>query len=140
MRSCACLHPYEARVQSLEERNDLRTPQLTSDNDAPFRINAVYLKDGLRQIKADSDRLVHGWLLSVDVSHTPPCHMAMPLLGPSTPSMALSRLSLNQLDQRHSVFGHRRLRCRFQVLQPEPSPKIGDDRQRHPGTRGSRYA
>jgi hypothetical protein len=41
-------------------------------------------------------------------------------------------LLLNQLDQRHSLFGHRHLRCRFQVSQPEPFPKIGDDRQRHP--------
>jgi hypothetical protein len=32
------------------------------------------------------------------------------------------------------------LRCRFQVSQPEPFPKIGDDRQRHPRPRGSRYA
>jgi hypothetical protein len=32
------------------------------------------------------------------------------------------------------------LRCRFQVSQPEPLPKIGDDRQRHPRPRGSRYA
>lgn len=40
-------------------------------------------------------------------------------------------LLLNKLDQRHSLFGHRHLRCRFQVSQPEPSPKIGGDRQRH---------
>ena len=41
-------------------------------------------------------------------------------------------LLLNQFDQRHSVIGHRHLRLSFQVSQPEPSPKIDDDRQRHP--------
>jgi hypothetical protein len=46
-------------------------------------------------------------------------------------------LQLNQFDQRHSLFGHRRLRYRFQVSQPEPSPKIGDDRQRRPRPRAA---
>jgi len=35
---------------------------------------------------------------------------------------------------------HRRLRSRFQVLQPEPFPKTGGNRQPHPRPRGSRYA
>ena len=40
-------------------------------------------------------------------------------------------LLLNQIEQRHSLVGHRHLRSWFQVLQPEPSPKIDGDRQPH---------
>jgi hypothetical protein len=39
-------------------------------------------------------------------------------------------LLLNQLNQRHSLFGHRHPRRRLQVSLPEPSPKKGDDCQR----------
>ena len=41
--------------------------------------------------------------------------------GAALEPVARSRLSLNQLDQRHSIIGHRRLRCRFQVSRPKPS-------------------
>ena len=50
--------------------------------------------------------------------------------------VAISTL-FNQLKQRHSVVGHRHLRFRFHVLQPEPFPKIGGDRQRHPRPRAA---
>ena len=38
---------------------------------------------------------------------------------------------LDQFDRRYSLFGHRHFRCRFQVSQPEPFPKIDEGSQRH---------
>ena len=62
MRARARLHPDEARTEPLEERQHLRSTQLTAQNDPPLRIDAVQLENALGQVEADGDRTIHGWL------------------------------------------------------------------------------
>ena len=42
-----------SRVQLLEERLHFATPQLTADEHLPGSINAVHLKDKLRDVETD---------------------------------------------------------------------------------------
>ena len=63
MGRAARLDPDQAWRQFGEERQNLRTPQRRADDDLAGRINAVNLKDALRQIQADGSNLHGGWLL-----------------------------------------------------------------------------
>src|SRR5262249_51386254 len=54
--------------QSTEERQNLRTPKLLTQNRRSFCINPVHLKNMLRQVQSDRSNLAHGWLPFAAVS------------------------------------------------------------------------
>jgi hypothetical protein len=65
---------------------DLPTSQLTANNNFAVVVNAVYLKDVLRNIKTDRANYTHGWLPSCGSNDTAFWHIAMPVGEPSTAS------------------------------------------------------
>ncbi len=89
MRRRAGLQADQARREFLEKCNDLTAPQLAADHHLTLSVNAVYLKDVLRNIQTDRGSVHLGQL---------PCHVAdksQPLYGiqmsvaaPSTASQA----------------------------------------------------
>jgi hypothetical protein len=50
MRGGASLNPNQARLQLLEERQDVAPLQLTADKHSAFRVNAVHLENRLRDV------------------------------------------------------------------------------------------
>jgi len=58
VRGCAGLDSHDARRQLLEERQDISTFELAADDQVPCGVDAVDLKDRLRNIETDCrDRL-----------------------------------------------------------------------------------
>src|SRR4029077_70023 len=53
MRRCAGLNPNDARRQLLEERQDIAAFELAADDHITVRVDAVDLKDRLRDIETD---------------------------------------------------------------------------------------
>jgi hypothetical protein len=62
MRGGAGFNADKARSLPLKERQDLAAPQLPANNRSTRRINAMHLKDVLREIKPDRGNFVHGRL------------------------------------------------------------------------------
>jgi hypothetical protein len=62
MRRCASLYTNQARLQLLEERQDLAALQLTADEHVAFRVDAVDLKHRLCDIETDCRDRLHAWL------------------------------------------------------------------------------
>ena len=81
MRGPAGLHADQAGRQGAEERHYLRAPQSFARDDPADGVNAVHLKDVLRDIKADRGRLHGGRLPSLWRSRRPLWHIAMPGAG-----------------------------------------------------------
>ena len=71
MGARAGFHPDQAGLEPPEERQYLAAAQLSAQHGRAVRAHSVHLEDAFRQIEADDDRLVHGWLPSMDVSTTP---------------------------------------------------------------------
>ncbi len=71
VRARAGFYPHQARPETFEEPKNLRAPQLAANDDPPLRVDAVNLEYTLRQIEADDDRLVHGWLPSAECFAAP---------------------------------------------------------------------
>src|SRR5262249_44886243 len=68
VRRRARLQANETGRQSTEERQNLRTPKLLAQNRRSLCINAVHLKNMLRQVQSDRSNLAHGWLPFAAVS------------------------------------------------------------------------
>jgi len=62
VRGCAGLDPYDAPRQLLEERQDVPALELAADDHVPFRVDAVDLKDRLRDIETDCRHRLHARL------------------------------------------------------------------------------
>ena len=65
MRRGAGLDPNQARLQLLEKRQDVAALQLTADGHLAFRVDAVDLKNRLRDIETDCCDHLHDWLLRI---------------------------------------------------------------------------
>src|SRR5262245_29506631 len=72
MRGAASLHADEAGGKLGKERQDLRPPQRFADDNVPFSIAAMHLKDALGQIDADGGDVHNRWLLYRVVAATAP--------------------------------------------------------------------
>jgi len=53
MRRCTGLNTHDTRRQLLEERQDMPALQLTADNHIASRVDAVDLKNRLREVETD---------------------------------------------------------------------------------------
>jgi hypothetical protein len=65
MRRGAGFDPDQARLQLLEECQDIAALQLAADEHLAFRVGAVHLKDRLRNIETDRCDRLHDWLLRI---------------------------------------------------------------------------
>src|SRR5271169_192909 len=65
VRRCACLHANEARRQIGKELNKLCSANTFADHHPTIRINAVNLKNRLRNIDPDCANFAHGRLPSM---------------------------------------------------------------------------
>src|SRR5947209_15800462 len=87
MRGAARLHADPARRHALEERSELRSRQLSAHRLRAIARDPMNLKEILRQIDANSDKLLHGrsprWWRSSD--HV--LALDAVRVGPSTPSL-----------------------------------------------------
>jgi hypothetical protein len=82
VRGCARLHANEARWQVGKEVENLCSADTLADHYRTVRINAVNLKDRLRNINTDCANLTHGRLSSMwFVSTQPPYGTSMPQSG-----------------------------------------------------------
>src|SRR5206468_12378283 len=90
MRRGAGLDPNQARLQLLEKRQDVAALQLTADGHLAFRVDAVDLKNRLRDIETDCCDHLHDWLLRIvgalTSTHIHGTHV--PVAEPSTASIA----------------------------------------------------
>src|SRR5947209_18406969 len=91
MRGAARLHADPARRHALEERSELRSRQLSAHRLRAIARDPMTLKEILRQIDANSDKLLHGrsprWWRSSD--HV--LALDAVRVGPSTPSLRAQR-------------------------------------------------
>src|SRR5262249_51371539 len=86
VRGCARLHANEARWQVGKEVENLCSADTLADHYRTVRINAVNLKDRLRNINTDCANLTHGRLSSMwFVSTQPPYGTSMPQSGRRPP-------------------------------------------------------
>src|SRR6266699_1613548 len=76
MRRCAGFNTDQARRQLLEKRQDVASLQLTADDHIAFRVDAVDLKNRLRDIETDCRDRLHDWLLRLVGALTAPISMA----------------------------------------------------------------
>jgi hypothetical protein len=107
MRSGACLDADQAGRQLLEERKHIPAFQLSADNDAALRVDAMNLKDGFCDIEADRRDCHHDELLRILVA------------SPATDSKALARPVGGAV---HSINSRRRRRRpRIQMVSLAPS-------------------
>jgi hypothetical protein len=60
----ACLYPDQAGRNPGEECQKLTPSYLTTNDNPTRRVDAMNLKNVLRDIQTDRANLVHGWLLS----------------------------------------------------------------------------
>ena len=87
MVSCgAGFHADQTGQKLGEVFQDLPAPQLTANDNFAVVVNAVYLKNVLRNIKTDRATFTHGWLPSCGSNDTAFWHIAMPVEEPSTAS------------------------------------------------------
>src|SRR3972149_5427442 len=77
MRRGASLDTNEARRQLLEECQDVAPLQLTADEHPAFRVDAVHLKNRLRDVETDGCDRLHDWLLRIVGALTAPTSMAL---------------------------------------------------------------
>src|SRR5262249_20342268 len=68
VRCRARLQANQTGRQSIEERQNLRTPKLLAQNRRSLCIDPVHLKNMLRQVQSDRSNLAHGWLPFAAVS------------------------------------------------------------------------
>src|SRR5262249_49828939 len=68
VRRRARLQANQTGRQSIEERQNLRTPKLLPQNRRSLCIDPVHLKNMLRQVQSDRSNLAHGWLPFAAVS------------------------------------------------------------------------
>ena len=88
MVSCgAGFHADQTGQKLGEVFQDLPAPQLTANDNFAVVVNAVYLKNVLRNIKTDRATFTHGWLPSCGSNDTAFWHIAMPVEEPSTASI-----------------------------------------------------
>src|SRR5688572_13722781 len=85
MRRRAGLDTNHARRQLLEERQHIAALQLTPDDHVALRINAVDLKDRLRNVETDCGDRLHDKLLRIVGALTAPTSMALPCRWRSRP-------------------------------------------------------
>jgi len=82
MRGGARLHTNQAGPLFREERQHLSPPQLSADDHATLRVEAVDLKYVLRKINTNRDNFVHGRLVFPRGPWKPQLwHIAMPAGG-----------------------------------------------------------
>ena len=74
-------HADQARRKLGKELQDLAAAQLTTDNNLALLINAMHLKNVLRDIQTDRTNLFHGWFPSCGSNDTAFWHIAMPVGG-----------------------------------------------------------
>jgi hypothetical protein len=63
VRGCTGRDPDEARRQLLEERQNIAPPQLAADDHVTCDVDAVDLKNRLRDVETDCRNRLHVWLL-----------------------------------------------------------------------------
>src|SRR4029077_9615151 len=77
MRRGAGLDTNEARRQLLKERQDVAALQLTADEHVAFSVDAVHLKNRLRNVETNCCNRLHDWLLRIVGALTAPTSMAL---------------------------------------------------------------
>src|SRR5260370_1901453 len=77
MRRCAGLNADEAWRQLLEECQDIPSLQLAADHHLAYRIDAVDLKNRLRDVETDRRDAVHAALLRIVVTPAATTSMAL---------------------------------------------------------------
>ena len=68
MRRCTGLNAYKARRQLLEECQDITSLQLAADDHLAYRVDAVDLKNRLRDVETDRRDPLHAALLQIVVT------------------------------------------------------------------------
>src|SRR4029077_15556669 len=77
MRRCAGLNADEAWRQLLEECQDIPSLQLAADHHLAYRVDAVDLKNRLRDVETDRRDAVHAALLRIVVTPAATTSMAL---------------------------------------------------------------
>src|SRR5262245_15698786 len=90
VRRGASLDADQTSRQLLEERQDVAPLQLTADDNLVVRVDAVGLKNRLRDVETDCRNLLHDWLLRIVGALTAPTSVALAcrVEEPSTASKA----------------------------------------------------
>src|SRR6266478_2325636 len=68
MRRCTGLNAYKARRQLLEECQDITSLQLAADDHLAYRVDAVNLKNRLRDVQTDRRNPLHAAFLRIVVT------------------------------------------------------------------------
>jgi hypothetical protein len=98
MRRCAGLNADEAWRQLLEECQDITSLQLAADDHLAFRVDAVVLKNRLRDVQTDRRDPVHAPLLRIVVTPAATTSMALTCRWRSRPQHQLQTWTIS--------FGH----------------------------------
>src|SRR5262245_20083907 len=77
VRRGASLDADQTSRQLLEERQDVAPLQLTADDNLVVRVDAVGLKNRLRDVETDCRNLLHDWLLRIVGALTAPTSVAL---------------------------------------------------------------
>jgi hypothetical protein len=94
MRCRTRLHADKAPRQSLEEAQNLNTADRFADHHGTVRIDAMDLKNVLRQINSDRRNLVHGWLPQMVILDDTILALQMPSGGHPPHHLTLRRAHL----------------------------------------------
>src|SRR5215472_8706697 len=107
MRRCAGLNTDEAWHQLLEECQDITSLQLAPDDHLAYRVDAVDLKNRLRDVETDRRDPVHAALLRIVVTPAATTSMALTCRWRSRPQhhyrtsdVILRILNVGEIDQK----------------------------------------
>src|ERR1700685_522457 len=108
MRRGAGFDADQARWQLLKECQHVAPLELTADDDIASRIDAVNLKDRLRDIETECRDRLHVWLLQIVGALTAPTSMALTCPWRSRPqhhqrTFALSVKQGGRASRRHRI-------------------------------------
>jgi hypothetical protein len=70
VRAATGLDPYDRRLKPLEKRYHLLAPQLPAKDRLLRRVDTMQLKDLLRRVHTNSDKLLHGRSPSFEIATT----------------------------------------------------------------------
>src|ERR1700733_12688143 len=100
MRRGAGFDADQARWQLLKEYQHVTPLELTADDDIASRIDAMNLKDRLRNVETECRDRLHVWLLRIVGALTAPTSMALTCRGGGRPQHQLPTFQLVQFPRR----------------------------------------
>src|SRR6516165_4318520 len=98
MRRCAGFNTDEAWLQLLEECQDITSLQLAPDDHLAYRVDAVDLKNRLRDVETDRRDPVHAALLRIVVTPAATTSMALTCRWRSRPQHHSRTIAARQME------------------------------------------